>query len=106
MSDHTHPRETSSDRGPTASPAASAAIQRAQAMFDSEIHFMLFGFWDGGVGWYLGGSPDPTNFVREAIDRGGFGNEPTIEAALAQMANRARVAYPQSDFARRYPADL
>lgn len=94
---------------PTRAPvpySASAAINEAQAMYGSEIHFMLFGFWDGGIGWYLGGSPDPTLFMQEAIDKGHAGNSQSIERALVEMANHARGMYPQSDFTRGRPQDI
>ena len=73
------------------------ALNEVQAMFQSEIHFALIGFWDGGIEWYLGSS------LEWASDRG---NAPTVEEAIVNMTNAARRRYPESTFGRERPSDI
>ncbi len=56
-----------------------------QELYDSEINFKLFTFWDGGFYWKLG---DHSN------GHSAEGSADSIEAAVQQLANAAREKYP------------
>lgn len=79
--------------------SAHAVLREVDLMFQSEIHFGIVGHWDGGLEWYLG-------LELPAVGEGVRGNEPTIELALAAVANAARRAYPESDFALAFASDV
>lgn len=60
-------------------------LNEIDAMFQSEIHFRITGFWDGGITWEVGAKAK--------------GNEATIEEAMVAMVNAAKVEFPNSYFA-------
>lgn len=62
-----------------------------QAVYDSEINFLISTFWDGGFTWKLG--DEMNGFKAEGLCA-------TLEAAEQALAKAAREAYPESDFAR------
>jgi len=73
------------------------ALNEIQAMYQSEIHFGLVGFWDGGIEWYLGVD------LETADERG---NKPTVEEAIVELTNAARRRYPTSTYARGRASDI
>ena len=87
------------------------ALNEAQKMYDSEIDFLLVGFWDGGIDWFLGNAPSADGMVEDAVHHHTSelprrGNGATIEEALVDVANAARAAFPESEFARFRPTSI
>lgn len=64
-----------------------------QRMYDSEINWKLYTFWDGGFYWELG---DDSNGIKES------GNAESILKAVEQLVSSALKHYPHSLFARHY----
>lgn len=77
------------------------ALNELQAMYQSEIHFGLVGFWDGGIEWYLG-----LDLADASPALGTWGNEETVEEAIVALTNAARKRYPQSVFASGRASDI
>ena len=80
-------------------------VDQSQAMYDSEIDFLLVGFWDGGIDWYLGNAPSADGQIVSAKaahtdEKPRVGNSKTIEGALADMAAAAKLSWPDSEYAR------
>lgn len=81
------------------------ALNEVQAMYQSEIHFGLIGFWDGGIEWYLG-SGYPGDYHDYTVAGETRGNEETVEEALVALTNAARRHYPESTFALGRACDI
>lgn len=77
------------------------ALNEVQAMYQSEIHFGLIGFWDGGIEWYLGIDYPGDTVVGETR-----GNEETVEEAIVALTNAARRRYPESAYASGRACDI
>jgi len=72
-------------------------IDVLQELYDSEINFDISTLWDGGVDWKLG---DEMNGYKAE------GNGCTVESAILSTAMAALQHFPDSDFAKRFRAEL
>jgi hypothetical protein len=66
-------------------------IDALQMLYDSEIHFELSCFWDGGFIWKLG---DCTNGYSAE------GHADSVDEAIMQLRDAALIHFPQSEFAK------
>ncbi len=79
-------------------------------MYDSEIDFVLVGFWDGGIDWFLGNAPSTEGQIESAKahhtdEKPRFGNSQTIEGALYDMSEAAKLSWPDSSYALSHTTD-
>lgn len=71
---------------------AGQAVNELQALYDSEINFVISTLWDGGFDWKLG---DDLNGFKES----GCGD--TVLEAIEDLMAAARKHYPNSQYAQR-----
>lgn len=83
--------------------STSTALNEFDAMYASEISFVLVGMWDGGIDWHVGNGPSVDSMIDNAA---ASGNARSIEEALIDTTNAARRAYPQSTFASGRRSDV